>query len=185
MKKWKTLSTEKVFTSAAVNLVRESCELEDGRVKSDYMILEALDWVNIIALTKENKILLVEQYRHGAQIFCLEIPGGSMDCREEQPEAAARRELKEETGFEAGELVSSLVHYPNPALQNNRLHTFLFKDCFRGGAPQWDEFEEMEVSEVTLQELEEKIKKGQINHSLILASLFLLWPQLKKQSEIK
>lgn len=178
MKKWKTLKSESVFESPIVHLKSESCQLDDGRIKNNYMVLESADWVNVVALTPENKILLVNQYRQAVRSYSLEIPGGAIDRQDQSVDEAGRRELLEETGYEAGEILFATKQRPNPALLNNTLHTFVYKNCVRVSEPHWDEFEEMEIEEVTLAELEKKVRTGAIDHSLILASLFLAWPTL-------
>ncbi len=176
MKKWKTLKTEVLFESQFAKFRRESCELGDGRVMPSYYILDLKDWVNVVALTQEGKVILVRQYRHAAQQVTLEIPGGAIDRADLSPEVAARRELLEETGYEAGELLYSTFHLPNPALQTNKMWTCVFDSCIKKADPQWDEFEEIEVDIVSKEELNELVLSNQINHSLILASLFIAWP---------
>lgn len=180
MKKWRTLESQTLFKSNYASIRKEICEVEKGRIMSNYYILEVRDWVNVIAITKNSEIVLVRQYRHAAKNFTIEIPGGAIDSEDQSPEVAARRELLEETGFAAGQQVFSIAHYPNPALQSNQLWTYVFVDCEKVAEPNWDEFEEMEIELVSLDELQQMIGRGTMTHSLILASLFLAWPSMEQ-----
>lgn len=185
MKKWKTLSSELVYQSNFLRFRSDVCELEDGRIKPHYFILEMKNWVNVIAVTKDQRLLLVRQYRHAAKNISLEIPGGAIDDADKSPEMAGRRELLEETGYQAGDVIFSARHFPNPALQCNEMFTYVFVECEKISEPHWDEFEEMEIDAVTIEELNAKIRSGEINHSLILASLFLAWPTIEERLKNK
>ena len=107
-----------------------------------YYVLGYPDWVQIVALTDDDRIVLVEQYRHAAGCVCLELPGGAMDPGDGDVIATARRELREETGFDAAgwQSVSSL--YANPATHTNRVHAVLATGSFQAGDP------ELEASEM-------------------------------------
>ena len=181
MKKWKTLESETLFQSNYANFRREKCEVEKGRIMPNYYILDVRDWVNVIAITKEKQIVLVRQYRHAAKNITIEIPGGAIDASDASPEVAARRELLEETGFASGQMIFSMSHFPNPALQSNRLWTYVFVDCEKIADPSWDEFEEIEIDLIDLQSLQKKVELGELTHSLILASLFVAWPTIQKK----
>lgn len=179
MKKWKTLESHLLFHSSYARFRKEVCELADGRIMQNYYVLDIRDWVNVVAITRENQIVLVRQYRHAAKNITIEIPGGAIDGDGESPEMAARRELLEETGFKAGDQIFASKHYPNPALQSNQLWTYVFIGCEKISEPEWDEFEEMEIELVSFSQLKQRVHEGEISHSLILASLFLAWPVLE------
>src|SRR4051812_34321422 len=87
-----------------------------------FSLIDAVDWVNIIALTADEQVVLVRQYRVGIDALCLEIPGGMVDPGETPMEAAVR-ELREETGYSGGHWKQIGTIAPNPAIQNNWLHT--------------------------------------------------------------
>lgn len=185
MKKWKTIESQVLFQSNYAQFRKEVCELEAGRIMPNYYILDVRDWVNVVAITADGKIILVRQYRHAVKNITIEIPGGAIDDNGETPEAAARRELLEETGFEAGAQIFESKHFPNPALQSNQLWTYIFVDCVKIAEPNWDEFEEMEIDLVSFNELKDQVYGGLITHSLILASLFLAWPIVEEKLSIK
>src|SRR3954467_9412112 len=94
--KWKRISAHYIHKGPWATLRSDKCEMPDGRIVDQYYVLEYPNWVNAVALTAENKIIMVRQYRHAAGIVSLEIPGGVIDG-DEKPEDAMRRELLEET----------------------------------------------------------------------------------------
>ena len=100
--KWKTLSSEYVVKEPWMTVRKDKLLLPDGRVKDDYWSLEYPDWINVIATTKDGHYIFERQYRHGLDCVAWEIPAGVIE-KGEEPLAAARRELMEETGFGGGE----------------------------------------------------------------------------------
>jgi 8-oxo-dGTP pyrophosphatase MutT (NUDIX family) len=90
-----------------------------------WYVLDYTDWACVVALTSDDRLVLVRQWRQGAQAWCLELPGGVMDPGETDPIVAARRELLEETGYAAPDWRPLYAAFPNPAMQSNRLHVVL------------------------------------------------------------
>lgn len=139
----------------------------------DISLLEAGDWVNVIAFTPDSQVVLVRQFRHGTREFTLEIPGGQVDT-EETPVQAATRELREETGFVGeGALILGNVA-PNPAFLNNRCHTVLFGNCRQVGEPMPERGEDIEVLVRPLAEIPGIIASGQIDHALVICAFWWL-----------
>ncbi len=141
--------------------------------------LDFSPWVNIIALTETEEVVLVRQYRHGIRDVTLELPGGVVE-EENNPEKGAKRELLEETGYYSSEweLIGKL--YPNPAIQTNLCYTYLAKKAYPVASQHLDELEEIEVVLKPLREIPELIKEGVISHALIVAAFgqfFLRYPR--------
>ena len=159
-----------------------------GRQHAFYR-LQGPDWVNVAAFTEAGDLLVVEQFRHGIDAPTLEIPGGGCDAGE-TPEVAARRELREETGFLSERWVSLGSCTPNPATQNNRCHTFLALDCRPSGALELDPAEELQVWACAWPEWQARMARGEIHHALVLAAFQLLslwdgWPELREWLETR
>ena len=136
----------------------------------DITVLAMRDWVNVIAETPEGEIVLVWQYRFGTNAFSLEIPGGVVDPGED-PAAAALRELREETGYEATHLELLSSYEPNPAIQANLMHTYLARNARLVGPTHFDELEDLETVLVPKAELAGLLDRREITHALIVCAL--------------
>lgn len=170
MSHWKVLKSVELFNSGLFRLRSDECELPDKRVMPRYYVLDFPDWVNVVALTPERKLVLVEQYRHAAGETFLEIPGGSADSRSEDPREAALRELLEETGHRPARMIDCGSHFPNPALQSNRMHTYLALDCVKVAEPDLDPYEDLKLVLMDLKDFHQQWVDGAIGHSIIAAS---------------
>jgi 8-oxo-dGTP pyrophosphatase MutT (NUDIX family) len=137
----------------------------------DFFLLDSFDWVNIIPLTADGRVILVKQYRLGTKDFSLEIPGGMLNEGEE-PVGAAARELLEETGYAGEEPILLGVVDPNPALQTNRCYTYLINNVAFRTTPQQDSTEDIEVQSVPLADIPRLIHEGKITHALVIAAFF-------------
>ncbi len=143
---------------------------QGGAVEADFFAIDSADFVNVIAVTDDDAILLVEQYRHASGEMTLEIPGGLVDAGED-PVAAGLRELCEETGYVAREARILGRTRPNPAIMSNRLTTVLALGVHLDGEPELDEHEDCVVHAMPWPEVVARIDDGRIDHALILASL--------------
>lgn len=159
------LADYRVFSVCGLQARRD----EDGLPYTFYRI-DAADWVNVIALTTDERVILVHQYRLGAGRVTLEIPGGVVD-EGESAEAAATRELLEETGFVAETMLAIGSINPNPALYANTLHTFLATGCRRVSDVRNDHAEETIVELVPRDDLRRRIAGGEVDHALVLTAL--------------
>ncbi len=144
-----------------------------------FYVIEAADWVNVIPLTPEGQIVCVRQYRHGVEAVTLEVPGGVVDAGETAAEAA-RRELREETGYDAARIVRLGSVAPNPALQNNVCHSFLALDARPDGVQRLDGAEDIEVILVDPADVPGLIVMGRITHALVVAAFYLWEHSLKR-----
>lgn len=145
------------------------------RRKREFFYLNSPDWVNVVALTRNRKIVLINQYRFGVADFSLEIPGGLIDP-EEDPVKAGLRELVEETGFVStnARLLGSVR--PNPAIMNNTCHFILAEEAVPSGRLAWDLDEEIEVVLTSPDTALSWARNGTINHALVLNAFFLFEP---------
>ena len=167
---WVTTKEQIEYTTNIFKVLkREMCVVSENH-KASFSVLEAPDWINVIALTDEDNIILVEQYRHGIQAPTLELPGGVCDPGE-TPLATSRRELLEETGFSAKEWIALGSVSSNPAMQTNYTHTFLAKGCIKTHEQQLDGNERINVHEMPLTEFLDLVQNGEIDHSLVAAAV--------------
>ena len=135
----------------------------------DFHVLESPDWVNVIPITKENDVILIRQYRHGIRAVTLEIPGGIVEPGH-SPLETAGRELLEETGYRASQMIPLGFIHPNPAFLNNRCHTFLARHVFKAGDQRQDPKEDIEVVIIPVEEVPRLIREGQVSHALIISA---------------
>lgn len=164
---WETVESREI-ADCRIFKVRED-SMQSGDKKGSFFIIENPDWVNVIAITKDSGIVLIEQFRHGIGEIILEIPGGMIDDGEE-PETAARRELLEETGYAAEKFVFLGKSRPNPAINDNWLYHFACFDAEQIEAVKFDEHESVLTKLYPLNRIPELIKSGEITHSLVLAA---------------
>ena len=134
------------------------------------VILECADWVNIVAITPEKKIVVVRQFRFGVGKRTVEIPAGIMNPGE-TPEQAAMRELKEETGYTATNWKYLGWVETNPAFLNNLCHQWFALDAVKTSSVELDEGEEISVTELSLEEVQHEIERGRMRNALTLLSL--------------
>ena len=141
-------------------------------VERDFYVMDCADWVNVIAITAENELVLVEQFRHGVAAVELEVPGGIMDPGETDPVAAGLRELREETGYvgEGGIEIGCVL--PNSAIQSNRCRTVLVRQCRRVGELELDDSEDIAVRLFPVSDMAKLVTGGRIRHSLAVAALY-------------
>ncbi len=174
-KRWKKLGSRLVAHTPIFDLESVAFQHPAHHTPREFVVINAPDWVNVVALTTDHKLVLVRQFRYGIDEFSLEIPGGMIDPGED-PLAAGLRELQEETGYQDGKarLLGSV--HPNPAMQNNRCHFVLVEGVKRTAPLGWDENEEMEIITRPVDEVYALAYAGGISHAMVLDALLFFGP---------
>jgi ADP-ribose pyrophosphatase len=161
---WKVLDS----THLHHNIRLDRCELPNGQI--------------ILALTKEQQVVLIRQYRHGAQKVIVELPGGMMDEEDVSPLTAARRELQEETGYTSDRIIQVGCVSPNPANHANLIYSFLALDAERVSDQHLDATEEIEVFLKPLEDVIAMAKKGELLQTMQVSTLFFTLAYLDRIS---
>lgn len=170
---WKIIHDE-VYESFPIFTLKKSRRVNPMTGKAiDFVRVEGLDWVNVAALTADNQLVLVRQYRHGAEDFTLELPGGCIE-KGEDPAASGARELLEETGYSAGELEPLGVLYPNPAMYNMKNYFFLARNVKLTAPQALDGGEDIAVVLKPLDEVFEMVARGELMQGMTVAGLGLM-----------
>jgi ADP-ribose pyrophosphatase len=171
IRRWDELSNETLAHYKVFHVRKSRRRSPRTGAEIGFFLMDTPDWVNVLPLTDDGQVVMVRQYRHGSERISLEIPGGLIDAHETDPAAAAARELREETGFEAQQITPLGVMNPNPSMMTNRCHAFLATGCRRIGDLQMDPGEDIEVVTVPLSDLDGLVARGAIDHAIVLATL--------------
>lgn len=171
---WSRVSSELVADCRVFQVRRDLSRSPLDNREHDFYVLEVPDWINVIPLTLNDEVVMIEQYRHGTNSVTLEIPGGMVDAGE-TPQRAAARELLEETGYAATSEVLFLGKTrPNPALQNNWIHTYLARGVEFKSAPVFDSTEHTSVRLVPVKNVPGLIADGTVDHALVVIGFHFL-----------
>jgi len=163
---WKRLSSSPLHDYRILKTRADRYLLPRTGREHDFVVIESADWVNVVALTEDQQVVCIRQFRIGVARVTLEIPGGLVDPGE-RPIEAARRELLEETGYAAARFYALGSIAPNPAVQSNRCYSFLAEGCRLEGAQAPDEEEEIHVELIPLAEIPRRLADGDIEHALV------------------
>jgi len=168
---WETLSDESLASYKIFDVRKVTRRSPRNGQDIGFFLVNTWDWVNVVAFTQDDELLMIRQYRHGSESVELEIPGGVIEPNEGAQDAATR-ELLEETGYAAGDVRYLGAVNPNPALFTNRCSTYLATGCRKVADLKQDVGEDIEVEAIPLAEVEDKVQSGAISHSLVLAGLY-------------
>ena len=171
--RWRTTESKLLVRTPVFSLRQDRKRRGSESASShDFYVLDAVDWVNVVPVTESGDVVFIELYRHGIEAWSLEIPGGMIDPEDSDPAAAAAREMREETGYEADRFVPLGVVHPNPAIQGNRCHTFLAENARLVGEPRPDETEDIRVALHPRLEVPRLLREGKITHALVVSGLY-------------
>jgi 8-oxo-dGTP pyrophosphatase MutT (NUDIX family) len=168
---WKENARRTVHETRVFKVTERDMTEDDGEGRQGtFVAIEPPDWVNVVALTDARELVLIEQFRQGTGNVTLEIPGGMIDP-DESPLMAARRELREETGFEADEWSELGMVHPNPAIQTNRTFTYLARAAVARASTAFDTHERCRLVTVPWAQALDLVSDGRITHSLVVCAL--------------
>jgi 8-oxo-dGTP pyrophosphatase MutT (NUDIX family) len=167
---WQQSIPEVLLQTPVFDVVTSRVTCESSGIEKNFYGLDFHSWVNIIAVTPQEELVLIKQFRFGTSKIELEIPGGAVE-KDEDPLAAGLRELQEETGYAGEDAIIIGKVCPNPALQDNLCYTVFVQNSRKISEQNLDEMEDIEVELVPMREVVEAIREGKIDHGLVLNGL--------------
>jgi len=172
IKPWQKLGTRAIADFHIFKLRGDRKISPRTGAEHEFYVLDSRDWVNVVALTADQQMVMIEQYRHGSNTVELEIPGGVMDPHETSPVATAVRELREETGFEGehARILGSV--FANPAIMSNTCYTVVIENCRCVHPVQFDQGEDLATCMVPVADVPGLVAAGKIQHSLVVVALY-------------
>ena len=180
--KWKTLSSEYLFSDLWFKVRKDICKTPRGKIVDPYYVYEFPTWVTAVPVTEDGKIIMVRQYRHALGETCIEIPGGCVDADDKNLEEAVARELLEETGYSFSSYEYLGQTSANPSTNNNLMHMFLAKGGKKVGEQQLDGNEEIELELLSIAEVKTLLKENKVIQSMHVTCLLYA---LEKLNELK
>lgn len=169
--KWTVLESEYLIRRPWLTARRDKVRLPNGVINPEYYVLEYPDWINIIAITVDGRMVFERQYRHGRGEVGYEIPAGVCEPGE-TPEQAARRELLEETGFGGGSWRLNMVAAPNPSTSTNLCYSFIATGVHKIGDQRLEATEDIAVHLLYEDEVLHLMREGKIIQAPMLCSLW-------------
>jgi len=177
LKNWAVNSSRVVLEDQWIRVRSESCVTPSGKLIEPYYVLDYSNWVTIFPVTRNNELIAIRQYRHGLGKVLLELPGGVIESGESTIEAA-KRELREETGYSDGKFSKLQQLSANPANHSNLSHVLLATDIHELGAQDLDDSEDIEVELIPLDRVISETMNGSFMHATHVAAIFLCMNQL-------
>lgn len=177
---WKLLSSKYISKHIYFTAREDRCERPDGHIVDPYFVVELPSSACAMAITEDNEVVMVNQYRHAVGETILEIPGGFIDEGEDMEKAIAR-ELLEETGYEFTKFNYLGKIAANPGLLDNYTHLFLARGGKKTGVQQLDHNEDIEMITISLEEMRRMLQQNEIKQSLHMACVFYAFQKLDEE----
>ncbi len=175
---WDVLKEETILSCHIFSVLKSLRVNPLSKAEFEFLLIRGLDWVNVLGFTENDEIVMVRQYRHGAEQFTEELPGGCIE-KGEDPKTAALRELSEETGYTSDNIEPIGVVYSNPAMYGMKNYFFLAKNCRKVSGQDLDDGEDVDVLTKPYYELLQNVKEGNFTHGLCTAAIGLY--EIKKK----
>jgi 8-oxo-dGTP pyrophosphatase MutT (NUDIX family) len=172
IKPWKLIGSQPVGDFRIFTIRSDRKISPRTHQQHDFFVIDCVNWVNVVAVTPDEHLVMIEQYRHGSNTVELEIPGGMIDSVDASPVAAGLRELREETGYEGEKQRIIGEVFPNPAIMSNTCYTVLVENCRCVHPVEFDHGEDLLTRLVPVKEIPELVASGKIRHSLVVVALY-------------
>lgn len=171
LKPWTVSDSKYLIEDRWLSMRADTCHTSSGVVVEPFYVMEVPNWVHIVALDEEGRLLVTRQYRHGSRPIHSEIPCGVIEADDPSPLDAAKRELLEETGCTAERFEALPTVFANPARQDNRIYTFLAHGARVVAEQANDDTEEIQFEFLPVDEVLAAIDRGEFSHSLLVSSV--------------
>lgn len=169
--RWTKLSSRYVYDDRWFKARADSCRFPDGRIIEPYYVVELPDWCNMIVVTKDERIVMVRQYRYAADAVTYELPGGVIEDGEE-PMMAAKREMEEETGYTSDSIEFLMQLSPNPAINDNTAYFFLARNAEPVVTQKFDAYEDIDVVSFSKDEIWGLLRENKLQHGVQVGPLY-------------
>lgn len=176
--RWNVEASQIIHDDQWITLRADRCRTAQGKIVDPFYVIERPAWISVLALTPDEQVVLVREYRHGAGVSEPALPSGAVDDQDSDPQAGAIREMIEETGYRPERVIDLGAGYANWANQTNKVHYFLALDCRKISDQSLDETEQIEVLHAPLAQV---LKPGFLQQSFHIANLYLALPHLSSE----
>ncbi|KKQ72015.1 MAG: NUDIX hydrolase [Candidatus Peregrinibacteria bacterium GW2011_GWC2_39_14] len=174
MKTWKTIKSKYVLRNKYLAIRKDDCLMENEKIAKDYFVIEKLDYAMIAAFTKENRLVMVEQYRHPVETIGFELPAGGLTHKNESIKLCAKRELLEETGYSIKSLKKIGEFHAASGILNNKMHLFIGYGAIKTHEQNLDENEQISPLLFSKQKVLKLLKQGKIKDASTALTLSII-----------